>query len=535
MTRLDPITFELVHAALLSAAEEMGGVLKRSSYSPIIRDMEDFSCAIFAADGDLVAQADYIPAQLGAMSLVVRSILDAWRGRIADGDVFMANHPFLGAMHTPDINVIAPVFVGGELYAWTGATAHHLDVGGVNPGTEGAALEQVYAEGLVLAPVRLYVRGEENADVLSILTENIRDPRSTISDLKAQRAACLLGRRRLEETVERFGPATVRATFTQAMDVVERAVRASLRELPDGQGGAEGFMDDDGRGGPPTRIHVLLRKTGDRLAIDLSGSSPQVAGALNVPWASTRAALVYAVRALLDPALPSNEGILRAVDVTCPKGNVLNPNPPAAVSVRHNTCQRLADTIIRAAVELWPEKAVGSSSVAFFGLNIESVSPVTGRGSVLSDVVGGGTGAHADGDGIDGVDTYMSNVGLMPVEVAEVNYAVRIRRTELIDGSEGRGLHRGGMGIRRDYEILDHAQRATFYSEQTNPRFRPLGANGGGDARPARISLFDANGNEVDVPQKSTTTLEHGWTLRIETSGGGGYGAAGRRRTHKSR
>jgi len=522
--RLDPITFELVHAALLSAAEEMGGVLKRSSYSPIIRDMEDFSCAIFAANGDLVAQADYIPAQLGAMSLVVKSTLTSWGDRIADGDIFIANHPFLGGMHTPDINVIAPVFVDGRLYAWTGTTAHHLDVGGVNPGTEGAALEQVYAEGLVLAPVRLYVRGEENPDVLTILTENIRDPRSTISDLKAQRAACLLGRRRLEETVERFSAATVRTAFAQAMDVVERAVRASLVELPDGEGEAEGFMDDDGRGGPPTRIHVRLEKRGDRLMIDLSGSAPQVAGALNVPWASTRAGLVYAVRALLDPHLPSNEGILRAVEVLCPKGNVLNPNPPAAVSVRHNTCQRLADTIVRAAAQLWPDKAVGSSSVTFFGINLESVSSVTGHVSVLADVVGGGTGAHPEGDGIDGVDTYMSNVGLMPVEVAEVNYAVRIGRTELIDGSEGRGAHSGGMGVRRDYEILHRPQRATFYAEQTVPGFRPRGANGGTDGRPSRIVLIDPKGNEVDVPQKATMTLQPGWTVRVETSGGGGYG-----------
>ena len=437
--QLDPITFELVHAALLSAAEEMGGVLKRSSYSPIIRDMEDFSCAIFAANGDLAAQADYIPAQLGAMSLVVKSILATWDHRIVDGDVFMANHPYLGAMHTPDINIIAPVFVGGRLYAWAGTTAHHLDVGGVNPGTEGPALEQIYAEGLVLAPVRLYIAGEENPDVLSILTENIRDPRSTISDLKAQRAACLLGRRRLEEAIERFGAGVVKIAFAQAMDIVERAVRASLEELPDGEGEAEGFMDDDGRDGPPTRIHVRLSKRGDTLTIDLSGSAPQVAGALNVPWASTRAGLVYAIRALLDPHLPSNEGILRPVEVICPKGNVLNPNPPAAVSVRHNTCQRLADTIVLAAAKLWPEKAVGSSSVTFFGLNVESVSRVTGRGSVLSDVVGGGTGGHADGDGIDGVDTYMSNVGLMPVEVAEVNYAVRIRRTELIPDQKAAG------------------------------------------------------------------------------------------------
>jgi N-methylhydantoinase B len=527
--RVDPITFEIVHAALLSAAEEMGGVLKRSTYSPIIRDMEDFSCAIFAADGDLVAQADYIPAQLGAMSLVVKSIIERWGDGIVDGDVYLANHPFLGAMHTPDINIIAPIFVDGRLFAWSGTTAHHLDVGGVNPGTEGPGLEQVYAEGLVLAPVRIYRAGEENPDVISILTENIRDPLSTISDIRAQRASCLLGRTRLEEAIDRWGARTVTAVFGQALDMVERAVRLALAELPDGAGEAEGFMDDDGRGGPPTRIRVRMDKRGDRLTIDLSGSAPQVAGALNVPWASTRAGLVYAVRLLLDPNLSSNEGLLRPVEVICPLGNVLNPYPPAAVSVRHNTCQRLADVIVRAAAEIWPDKAVGSSSVAFFAINYESVSPVTGHPSVGSDVVGGGTGAHRSDDGIDGVDTYMSNVGLMPVEVAETNYLVRIERTELIPGSQGVGTFQGGMGIRRDYRLLDRPHRATIYGEQTNPEFRPLGAHGGGDATPTRIMVFDPDGNPVPIPTKLSTTLEGGTLVRVETSGGGGYGPPSQR------
>ncbi len=526
---LDPITFELIHALLLSAAAEMGGVLKRSSYSPIIRDMEDFSCALFAADGDLVAQADYIPAQLGAMSLVVKSIIDRWGSEIADGDVFLANHPFLGAMHTPDLNVIMPVFVEGELFAWTGTTAHHLDVGGVNPGTEGAALEQVYAEGLLLAPVRLYLRGRENPDVISILTENIRDPLSTISDLRAQTAACRVGRGRIEEAVERWSSAGITTAFGQALDVVEEATRLALAELPDGSGEAEGFMDDDGRAGPPTRIHVRLIKRDDHLTVDLSGSAGQVAGALNVPWASTRAAIVYATRALTDPRIASNEGILRPVDIVCPLGSVLNPRPPAAVSVRHNTCQRLADTIFRAASQIWPEKAIGGSSVTFFGINIESVSLDTGHRSVLSDVVGGGTGAHRGADGIDGVDTYMSNVGLMPVETAEANYAVRIRRTELIPGSQGMGTFNGGMGLRREYEILDQPQRATFYAEQTDPRFAPGGVRGGTDAAPSRITLLDAQGKEMPVPQKTTMTLEPGWVVRIETSGGGGFGPSSER------
>jgi N-methylhydantoinase B len=521
---LDPITFELVYAGLVSAAEEMGGVLKRSSHSPIIREMEDFSCALFGANGDLIAQADFIPAQLGAMSLVVRSVLERWGERIHPGDVFIANHPYMGAMHTPDINILKPVFLGKRLYAWAGATAHHLDVGGVNPGTEGPDLREIYAEGVVLPPVRLYQRGEENPDLFDVLTESVRDPASTISDLRAQRAACLLGERRLLELVERYGERTVTIGFAQALDAVERATRATLRSLPDGDAEAEGFLDDDGRGGPPTRIHAHLVKRSDHLTVDLSGSASQVDGAFNVPWASTRAGVVYALRAMTDPSMTTNDGIMRPLDIVCPLGNVLNPRSPAAVSVRHNTCQRLADVLVRAFSELWPERAVASSTVTFVGMNLSSSSPRTGHRSVLSDVIGGGTGAHAMGRGLDGVDTYMANVGLMPVEVAEANYSVRILRTELIEGSEGAGEHDGGRGLWREYLVLDRSEVVTFYAEQTDPRFRPTGVFGGADGAPSRITLLDASGTAMDIGQKATTDVAPGSIIRVETSGGGGYG-----------
>ncbi|HVA22045.1 MAG TPA: hydantoinase B/oxoprolinase family protein [Candidatus Micrarchaeia archaeon] len=526
---LDPITFELIHQGLLAAAEEMGGVLKRSSYSPIIRDMEDFSCALFAANGALVAQADYIPAQLGAMSLVVGSIRQRWAGSITEGDVFLANHPYLGGMHTPDLNVIAPVFRGGGLVAWAGTTAHHLDVGGVNPGTEGPDLGEVFAEGLLLAPVRLVRAGAENRDVFEIVGANVRDPLSTLSDLRGQRAACELGGRRVLELVERHGLRQVRAAFADALRLSERATRAALRDLPDGIGRAEGFCDDDGRGGPPTRIHAAVTKEGEGLLVDLSGSAGQVAGALNVPWASTRAAVVYAVRAMTRPDAAVNDGLLHAVEIVCPSGCVLNPDFPAAVSVRHNTCQRLADTLIRAMAAIWPDRAVGSSTVAFFAVNIGSRAPADGRRSVLADVVGGGAGAHPGGDGLDGVDTYLSNVGLMPVEVAESGYEVRILRTELIPGSQGRGRFQGGLGLRRDYQVVGRPQTVTYYAEQTNPAFAPRGAAGGGDAGPTRLVRVEADGREVSIPTKGTLTLAAGAILRVETSGGGGYGPPGRR------
>ena len=521
---VDVVTFEVIASAMHSIAEEMGAALKRSSYSPIIRDMDDFSCALFTPSGDLVAQADYIPAQLGAMSLVVRSILERWDDRIQEGDTYLCNHPFMGAMHLPDINVVSPIFIDGRIIAWAGTAAHHIDVGGVNPGSEGPELQDIFAEGTVLPPVRLSIAGEENPDVVAILTENIRDPLTTISDLRAQRAACTVGRDRVFELCDRYGVDLLSTVMHSMLDRAAAATRHSLSELPDGSGEAEGHLDDDGRGGPPTRIHASVTKHGDRLTIDLSGSDPQVAGAMNVPWASTRAGIVYAVRCVVAPDLAANDGILRAVDVVCPKGTVLNPNPPAAVSVRHNTCQRLADTLIRAMTELWPELGVASSTVSFFGLNIGSTSPRLGRFSVLADVVGGGTGATPEGDGIDGVDTYMSNVGLMPAEVVETNYQVRLLRCELRPGSQGQGAFNGGMGLIREYEILDHPQRVTYYAEQTNPDFAPRGLHGGQDAAPSDIVITSPDGSEQSAAMKGSILLEPGSVLRVETAGGGGWG-----------
>lgn len=522
--QIDAVTFEVASAALQSAAEEMGSVLKRSSYSPIIRDMDDFSCALFTATGDLVAQADYIPAQLGAMSLVVKSVLERWDGRVQPDDAYICNHPYRGAMHLPDVNIVTPIFSEGRLVAWAGTAAHHIDVGGVNPGSEGPELTELYGEGVVLPPLRLFVAGEENEELVDLLTENFRDPLSTLSDLRAQRAACRLGEERVHELMRLYGTDAMLDVMERMLSVVESAVTRLLEALPDGVGEAEGSLDDDGRDGAPTRIHARIEKRGGRLHIDLSGSDPQTAGAMNIPWASARAGLVYAVRCVVAPGLGSNDGLLRALDITAPKGTVVNPTPPAAVSIRHNSCQRLADTLIRAMYEIWPDRAVASSTVSFFSFNVGSTNPATGLPAVMADVVGGGTGATAAGDGLDGVDTYMSNVGVMPTEVVETNYNIRIRKTEFRPGSQGLGTFNGGLGLVREYEILEHPQHATFYAEQTDARFAPVGAADGTDALATTITVIGPDGTVQDTPRKTSRILPAGSIVRVETAGGGGYG-----------
>ena len=555
--RLDPVTFAVVDAALRSIAEEMGASLRHSSHSPIIREMLDYSCAIFDRHGRLVAQGEFIPAQLGAMALVVQATIERHGSTLRPGDVFIANDPYAGGAHTPDVNVLRPVFEpaaadgaegagaeraegagaerAGALLGWVGTVAHQADFGGPNPGTEGADNRQLFAEGLVLPPVRLETAAGPVEDLWAVIGTNVRDPVATLADLRAQAAACRVGQRRLLELCRRWGSTTLRAAFRAAQAHAERRTRAALAALADGEAEAEGFLDDDGAGGPPTRLHVRLAKRGERLTVDLSGSAGEVAGAVNNPWASTLACIAYVIRAVSDPTIPANDGTLRPVEIVCPEGSVLRPTRPAAVSVRHLTCQRLADTLVRAAARLWPEVAVAGHFVGFFSIMAEGPSPRTGRPVVLQDVVGGGTGAHGPrrfpdgrlepgGDGLDGVDTHLSNVGLLSAEVCELEYPWRLVRSELIAGSEGRGRWSGGRGLRRTYEVRAAAQSVVLYCEQTDPRFRPWGAAGGEDGAPTRLIVRDPLGRRIKVRSKSTLRLEPGSTVTIETGGGGGYG-----------
>jgi N-methylhydantoinase B len=525
------VTFGVLSAALVSIAEEMGAALRASSYSPIIREMQDYSCAVFDADGRLVAQGEFIPAQLGAIALVVRSTIKAHQGSLGPGDVFIANHPYRGGAHTPDVNVIRPVFDSdgphARLLGWVGTVAHQVDFGGPNPGTEGADHRDLYAEGLVLPPIRLETAAGPSTDVYELIAANVRDPVATLADLRAQVAACRVGERRVLELVGRYGRATIDSAFGDAIDHATRRTRAALTSLPDGEAAAEACLDDDGVGGPPTRIAVKLEKRGDRLTVDLSGSSDQVQGGLNVPWASTLASVAYLVRAVTDPTIPTNEGTLAPVDVVCPEGSVLRPRPPAAVSVRHLTIQRLADVMIRAATSLWSERVpVAGHFVGFFSLMAVGPSPRDGRPVVLQDVVGGGTGAHAGGPGLDAVDTHLSNVGLLPAEVCEMEYPWRLVRSELLPGSRGRGRWPGGRGVRRTYEVLEARQPVVLYCEQTDPRWRPWGAAGGADGGVTRLVIRDPAGRRLPAPRKGTIWLEPGSTVTIETGGGGGYGRA---------
>jgi N-methylhydantoinase B len=528
VTSVDPITVAVISSALKATASEMSEALRRSSHSPIIREMYDYSCAVFTAEGETVAQDDLIPAFLGAMASTLPWVIDAVDpGDVSPGDAYMANDPYMGNTHTPDIQIHVPVIHEGRIVAWCGNIAHHSDVGGTNPGTEGFANRSIFEEGLRIPPIRLMRDGVVNRDVFDLVRNNIRDPESTAGDLRAQLAAARLGQRRMNELIERYGVDTVVAAMKTSLDQSEARIRAAISEREDGKASAEGWLDDDGLGSDPVKIAVSVEVAGDTVKVDLTGSDPQMAGGMNMSDTAARASIIFAVKAVFDPEGPHDGGVIRAVDINLPKGSLANPEFPAAVSLRHLAVLRLADTLIHAFGKLYPDLATAGSFVGFSSMAAALRHPRVGNEVIIQDDLGGGMGAHSSGDGLDAVDVHLGNVQLLPAEICELQYPVRIVATELIPDSGGPGEFRGGLGMKRVYEFLDDAD-AVFYSEQTLEQFAPLGLMGGHPGTAASLVVERANG-DVETISKARLQLGPGDRVITMTSGGGGFGDPRRR------
>lgn len=525
---VDSITVAVIGSALRAIVGEMGEALKRSSHSPIIREMLDFSCAMFTVDGETVAQDENIPALLGSMAyalpvLIEENPLDT----IVDGDIFIGNDPYRGGTHTPDIHIFAPIFVDGRVIGWVGNLAHHTDVGGTNPGTEGFANRSIFEEGLRFPYVRLVEAGRFNQALLRYIENNVRDPQTNLGDLRAQIAAVKLGLRRVAELVERYGAATLESAMQERLIQGERRVRTLLAKWSGARGHAVGYLDNDGVSDEPVRIETSVAIVGDDIVVDFTGTGPQMQGGLNCSRTATLAAVLFAVKAAFDPYGDHSAGCNRPIRTVLPQGTLVNPAFPAAVSLRHLTAQRITDTIIRALTAATPEVTAAGSFVGFSSLAAECRHPRTGQPGVMADDLGGGLGASAGGDGLDAVDTYLGNVGLLPAEICERQYPIRIATTELMTDSAGAGAHRGGLGIRRVYEFLDTCD-VVFYTEQTRPEFAAWGADGGHPGAPARLRLIRCDGSEQAIT-KNRLLVYSGDRLVTETGGGGGRGDPRRR------
>ena len=538
--RADPIELEVFKHLFHAVAEEMGAALRRTAFSPNIKERRDYSCALFDAAGNVL---------LGSMPMSVLAAIAELP--LAPGDVAMLNDPFRGGTHLPDITVVAPVFVGraqlrvGPAQRTAGraqrnaapeffvaARAHHADVGGTYAGSMGPCRE-IYQEGLRIPPVKIVRAGTLDRDILALLLNNVRTPEEREGDLSAQLAACHTGSTRLLELCARYGLPRVQRAAHALLDYSEKMMRAFLATVPAGSYAAEDVLDDDGVSDEPVRIAVRITfpratKIASRkprpVVIDFTGSSPQVEGSINAVEAITYSACFYVFRCLLREDVPATAGLMRPIHLIAPEGTVVNARPPAAVAGGNvETSQRIVDVLLRALAQALPQHIPAASSGTMNNLTIGGMDDRSGKAIPFAyyETVAGGSGASAAHDGVSGVHTHMTNSLNTPAEALEYSYPLRVMKYALRAGSGGAGKHRGGDGIVREIEVLTDAT-VTLLADRR--KFRAYGLAGGEDGAPGRTEIIRADGSTELMPSKGSTRLRRGERVRVETPGGGGWG-----------
>lgn len=520
---VSPILLEVFKNRFASIAEEMGVTLMRTGYSPNIKERRDFSCAVFDAAGNMVAQAAHIPVHLGSMPLSAQAALAAHRLR--PGDMVALNDPFQGGTHLPDITIVAPVFAPGrpEPAFLVANRAHHADVGGVSPGSMPLSTS-IHQEGVVIPPLRLVKQGEIDRELLSFFLANVRTPAEREGDFAAQLMANRIGVARMEELIAGHGLETCAGYAAALLDHAEALMRAALRELPDGAWEFTDFLDDDGQGTRDIPIRLRLEKSGESVVLDFTASADQVRGCVNAVRAITLSAALYVLRALaaaLGRQLPVNAGCLRPVEVRTRPGSVVHALPPAAVAGGNvETSQRIVDVILGALAQAAPRLVPAASQGTMNNLAIGGADPRTGRAFAYYETLAGGAGATARRPGASAVHTHMTNTRNTPVEALEYAYPLLCTEYSIRRGSGGAGRHVGGDGLVRAFTLLAEAE-VTVLSER---RARgPWGLAGGAPGAPGANAVI-RGGKAEAMPGKFAVRLAPGDGLRIATPGGGGYG-----------
>lgn len=524
----DPVELEIFKNIFHSIAEEMGAALRRTAFSPNIKERRDYSCAVFDSDGEVIAMGDHMPVHLGSMPMSVRAVLKTFD--LAAGDVAMLNDPFRGGTHLPDITLVAPFYfstTSGRPDFYLASRAHHADVGGAYPGSMGLCRE-IYQEGFRIPPVRIVREGKMQADILALLLNNVRTPLEREGDLGAQIAACHTGGERLREVCTRYGPAQVKSAARELLDYSEEMIRSFLDRVPPGSYRAEDFLDNDGIGNKPIKIAVTIRfrsrrgRSKEAVAVDFSGSDPQVEGSVNAVKAITYSACFYVFRCLLAEDVPATAGLMRPIEVIAPEGTVVNARAPAAVAGGNvETSQRIVDVLLRALAEAIPERIPAAASGTMNNLTIGGIDPRTNEPFAYYETVAGGMGGRPTKPGVSGVHTHMTNSLNTPAEALEYGYPLRVHRYSLRPESGGQGMHRGGDGIVREIEVLTDAE-CTLLAERR--QFAPYGLQGGEDGARGKASLIGEDGTVRALPGKFNVRLRKGERIRIETPGGGGWG-----------
>jgi len=515
------VSWELIHKATVFIAEEMGVALKRSAFSPNIRERMDHRCAVLDGEGRIVAQAEHIPVHLGSFRVGVLNTLK-WLERegveLEEGDMIVLNDPYISGTHLNDVMVLAPVHANGKLIAYVVNKAHQVDVGGPVPGSMNPNARTIYEEGFIIPPVKLVRRGSVEGDVLRLIVENSKTPKITLGDLSAQIAANRVGSRRILELVNKYGLDAVTEGWGRAIDYARRLTLSDMKSWRHGIYTSMDYME------LPDRDLVLrctLEVRGDGVRVDFTGSSEQVQAPINAVYGVTFSATTYSVRVAIKEDIPVNEGFYNLVEVVAPEGSIVNPRKPAPVAGGNvETSQRIADVVLRALAEAVPERIPAAGSGTMMNVMLGGYDRDRGYWAYY-ETIGGGTGGRPGKDGVSGVHVNMTNTLNTPIEVAERSYPILYTSYKIREGSGGRGRYRGGDGIIRAFKVLGQA-KLSILAERF--RHKPYGLWGGEPGRPARVVVRRASGLEEEMPSKFVLDLEPGDEVVIETPGGGGWG-----------
>ncbi|MEP6719397.1 MAG: hydantoinase B/oxoprolinase family protein [bacterium] len=546
MKQFDPTTLEIYRALYTSVAEEMGIALRRTAFSPNIKERRDYSCAVFDARGKVIAQGDHMPVHLGSMPMAVASALRAVD--LEPGDVVALNDPFAGGTHLPDVTLVMPV-VSSPLSVVSGRRsrtrkqtdgkrqqlttdnrpltifyvanrAHHADIGGGTPGSMGLATD-IYGEGLSIPPVRLVKNGVLDEDIMRLILANVRSHDERRGDFQAQIGSLKTGATRLLEIVERRGRREAADYADHLIEYSARLMRNAIATIPNGEYEAQDALDDDGISDTPVQIKVQISIVGSRARVDFTGSAPQVAGPINAVEAITVSAVSYVFRCLLGDDVPASAGLMQPIEVIAPQGTVVNAVHPASVAGGNvETSQRIVDVLFKALAQALPNRIPAASQGTMNNLTIGGIDPRSGNEFSYYETVAGGMGARPQADGMSAVHTHMTNSLNTPAEALEYAYPLRVREYRIRKGSGGKGKHRGGDGVIREIETLAPAHMSLLADRKKNA---PYGLQGGENGKPGTAAII-SEGTARKIGSKGSWKLKAGDRVRIETPGGGGWG-----------
>jgi N-methylhydantoinase B len=522
---MDPVTLEVLRNALQSVAEEMGLTLIRTALSPNIKDRRDCSTAVYTTGGHLVAQAEHIPLHLGLMPTVVKAVLARFPvSKLSPGDAVIINDPYISGSHLPDICIITPVFQGSRPIAVLASLAHHVDVGGSVPGSMSTCAREIFQEGIRIPPVKICRQRIINQEIMDLIAGNVRTPDEFNGDIQAQISANAMGERRLQELAAKYGPSKLLEYMTGIINYSEKRMRSGLAELPGGTYIFEDFLESDGLQEKEINIKVSLTIDGDSALIDFTGTHPQVEGPVNSTRGVTLACVYYALKSVVDPGVPSNEGLAAPIKVITPSGSLVNPVFPAAVAHANiNTAQRIADTMLGALAQAAPDRVTAAGTGSMSNFTVGGIEPAGGRYYSYVETYGGGQGAKIDQDGMDGIHVNMTNTRNTPVEVIEQSYPLLVNGYGLLTDTGGPGKYRGGAGLYRSITILQGKAMVSVSTERS--RLRPWGLDGGNPGVSSELEIKYHSGDTEKPPcGKFTGGLQKGDTIILKTAGGGGFG-----------